>query len=161
MNKERYTCLCRGGEFVSLLIEIAGSSANARSVGKNDPLEKVLCEPFAGFSAVGVQWQGLRQGLPSSCSRKFLWQVSMLMDSISSLLYNIQQRTNFTVDVCCFLVDDSYFFCVLSYEWMNQCDKMSCRFSVLPQTTVADFLSVCLSNDYRRFTGFVSHLKLI
>ena len=33
----------------------AGSSANARPVGKNDPPEKILCESFAGFSTVGVQ----------------------------------------------------------------------------------------------------------
>lgn len=97
---------------------IKGSSANARPGGKNHPLEKILCEPFAGFSAVEVQWQGLRQGLPSSCSRKFLWQVSMLIDFIRSFLYNIIFNKNCIVDVCAFDTRMNHSF-LYSYKWVN------------------------------------------
>ena len=86
--------------YVYFWFEIVGPSANARPVGKNHPLEKILCEPFAGFSSAGVQWQSLDQGLPSFCSRKFLWQVSMLFDYTHLPLNNISLCKNGAVKVC-------------------------------------------------------------
>lgn len=86
------------GKFFFFILNWIGSSANARPVGKNHPLEKIRFEPFAGVSTVGVQWQGLGQGLPPSCSRKFLWQVSMLSTDAQCVLYAAERRIHCTVD---------------------------------------------------------------
>lgn len=104
------------GRVFLLILNWIGSSANARPVGKNHPLEKIRFEPFAGVSTVGVQWQGLGQGLPSWCSREFLWQVSMPVEDVRAALSNLQHCTNVTVNDC---DDGETMNHSVSYDWCN------------------------------------------